>query len=134
MTAVQDALTETVQKQEATIAAQAKIIAGRRALQTGNADRRAAGTRKLQITPYNPECETNMAAMCDPSIAAGMATCEDDYCVTCPEAHACDKSCRLPCMRGRGGGHRLLQAGSTAQAFTCTCAAGWSGERCAFGR
>ena len=33
MTAVQDALTETVQKQEATIAAQAKIIAGRRALQ-----------------------------------------------------------------------------------------------------
>jgi hypothetical protein len=54
--------------------------------------------------PPAAACETNMAAMCDPSIAAGMATCEDDYCVTCAEAHACDKSCRLPCARGGGGG------------------------------
>ena len=29
-----------------------------------------------------------------------------------------------------GGGHRLLQDGSTPPAFTCSCERGWSGERC----
>jgi hypothetical protein len=46
---------DTIEQQETIIAAQAKIIAGHQALQTGDADRRAAGTRKLQVTHFTPE-------------------------------------------------------------------------------
>ena len=36
----------------------------------------------------------------------------------------------FPAFAPSGGGHRLLQDGSTPPAFTCSCAAGWGGERC----
>ena len=47
--------------------------------------------------------------MCDRTIAAGIFSCERDYCLTCAQSHSCDHACSLPCGNTEsddGGGHR----------------------------
>ena len=47
-----------------------------------------------------------------------MYTCEADFCLSCPQAHSCDKSCGLPCAKGDGTGHRRdLQGEDVALIF-----------------
>jgi hypothetical protein len=118
VTAVQDALTDTVQKQEATIAAQAKIIAGRRAVQTEDATL--------------PDDLSQVATAVYTGHDGVPRTCAADPCSMepplCLNGGQCTSAPAPP--PPSGGGHRRLQDGSTPPAFTCSCERGWSGERC----
>ena len=61
-----------------------------------------------------PTCETDTFSACTEFIAAGLKTCEADFCELCAEAHTCDHSCDLPCAESpaghsnSGGHYRLL--------------------------
>ena len=60
--------------------------------------------------------------VCERTIAAGIFSCQRDYCLTCAQAHSCDHTCSLPCGNTASGGgttgsghrrerrRRLLQA------------------------
>jgi hypothetical protein len=37
-------------------------------------------------------------------VTAGLYTCENDFCLSCPQSHSCDNTCNLPCATGGGGG------------------------------
>jgi hypothetical protein len=52
--------------------------------------------------------------MCDRTIAAGLYSCGDDYCLTCPQAHSCDNSCSLPCGETDDGHRRNLKTNTTS--------------------
>jgi hypothetical protein len=52
--------------------------------------------------------------MCDRTIAAGLYSCGDDYCLTCPQAHSCDNSCSLPCGETDDGHRRNLKTDTTS--------------------
>eukprot|EP01050_Picozoa_sp_SAG11_P020776 SAG11_NODE_3567_length_2367_cov_1.810847_1_plen_320_part_00 len=57
--------------------------------------------------PAAEACSTNEAAFCEMVISNSVYTCDDDYCLTCPQAHQCDHTCGLPCgQRAGGGGNR----------------------------
>ena len=43
-------------------------------------------------------CGVDRLSLCKKSIDLGMATCEDTYCPTCPQPHACDKTCEFQCF------------------------------------
>ena len=58
-------------------------------------------------------CETDSSRMCDRTIAAGLYSCGDDYCLTCPQAHSCDNSCSLPCGETDDGHRRNLKTDTT---------------------
>ena len=55
-----------------------------------------------------PVCQTDSFTACERSIAAGIFSCDTDYCLACPQAHSCDNTCSLPCGDdgdGDGGGN-----------------------------
>jgi hypothetical protein len=49
-------------------------------------------------------CETDAAGFCEQATSTELYTCAGDFCLSCPQAHTCDKTCKLPCAGG--GGHR----------------------------
>jgi hypothetical protein len=51
-------------------------------------------------------CEVDSIDFCDHATTSGLYTCETDFCLSCPQAHSCDKSCGLPCSKGDGTGVR----------------------------
>jgi hypothetical protein len=70
------------------------------------------GGAKGTPPPPPPEfaiCAVDTSSYCDATIAAELYTCEDDYCLTCSQAHSCDNSCGLPCSDTPGGGKRRVQ-------------------------
>jgi hypothetical protein len=71
-----------------------------------------------ELPPPPPEiCGADFSLLCQKSIAAGLFTCDVDYCPTCAQASVCDHTCSLPCgtqvrVIGGSAGHRrqLLKA------------------------
>jgi hypothetical protein len=48
-------------------------------------------------------CTEDANGLCAASLSQGMASCEDNYCPTCDQAHVCDATCEIPCVETQGG-------------------------------
>jgi hypothetical protein len=51
-------------------------------------------------------CEIDATDICGPATSSGLYTCAGDFCLSCTQAHSCDKTCKFPCAGEFGGGHR----------------------------
>jgi hypothetical protein len=49
-------------------------------------------------------CPTDEVDLCQATLDAGVYTCEDDYCPTCPDKNQCDHTCEIPCTDTKVGG------------------------------
>ena len=82
--------------------------------------------RQAKLNAVQPACDHDAFGICQGMIAAGVKSCEHDYCSTCPEAHSCDAECELPCAGGESIGGRRLQGevvyGNEFGGFTSTIA------------
>jgi hypothetical protein len=60
-------------------------------------------TSIISIDQANAPCAVDESGFCARTIESGLYTCGEDYCSTCPQSHACDHSCSLPCVGQVGG-------------------------------